>query len=67
MTEIVLSITEEYGLHRIDLHVVENNRGAMNLYKILGFTIEGMMRYSYFGANSKYHKMLVTGILLPRS
>ena len=63
MTEIILSIAEEQGLHRIGLHVVEDNRAAVNLYKKLGFTIEGTMRDAYFGADNKYHNMLVMGIL----
>ena len=67
MTETLLSITEEQGLHRVGLHVVEDNLAAVNLYKKLGFVIEGTMREAYYGADKKYHNLLVMGILLSRS
>jgi putative acetyltransferase len=67
MTEVVLSIAEEQGLHRIGLHVVEDNRAAVNLYKKLGFIIEGTMKDAYYGEDESYHNLLVMGILLPRS
>ncbi len=66
MTETLLSFAEEHGLHRIGLHVVEDNRIAVNLYRKLGFTIEGTMVDAYFGMDEKYHNMIVMGLLLPR-
>jgi putative acetyltransferase len=65
MSKIILSIAEAQGLHRIGLHVVEDNKIAVDLYKKLGFTIEGAMRDGYYGSDGKYHNMLVMGILLP--
>jgi putative acetyltransferase len=67
MCEMILSIAEEQRLHRIGLHVVEDNRAAVNLYKKLGFIVEGTMKDAYYGEDESYHNMLVIGILLPRS
>lgn len=67
MSEMILSIAEEQGLHRIGLHVVEDNRAAVNLYKKLGFIVEGTVRDAYFGADKKYHNLLAMGVLLPRT
>lgn len=67
MTETALSVAEEQGLHRIGLHVVEDNVVAVNLYKKFGFSVEGTIRDAYYGADKKYHNLLVMGILLPRS
>ncbi len=63
MTETVLSIAKEQGLHRISLHVAEDNIAAVKLYKKLGFIIEGTMRDAYYGVDGKYHNMLVMGIV----
>ena len=67
MSNTILAIAEEQRLHRIYLHVVEDNKAAVNLYKKIGFVIEGTMREAYYGADKKYHNMLVMGILLSRS
>ena len=63
MTETILVIAKEQELHRIGLHVVEDNIAAVELYKKLGFMIEGTMRDAYYGADGKYHNMLVMGIV----
>jgi putative acetyltransferase len=63
MTETILSIAKQEGLHRIGLHVVEDNVAAVKLYKKLGFVIEGTIRDAYYGADGKYHNMLVMGIV----
>ncbi|MGY5854946.1 MAG: GNAT family protein [Candidatus Thorarchaeota archaeon] len=67
MTKIALSLAKEQGLHRIGLHVVEENRAAVNLYRKLGFIIEGTMRDAYFGQDGHYHNLLVMGILFPKN
>ena len=67
MTETVISIAEEQGLHRIGLHVVEDNVVAVSLYKKLGFIVEGTMRDAYYGRDGRYHNMLVMGLLLQRN
>jgi L-phenylalanine/L-methionine N-acetyltransferase len=64
MSEIVLSIAKNQGYHRIGLHVVEDNIAAVNLYKRLGFIIEGVLKDAYFGADEEYHNMLVMGKIL---
>lgn len=67
MGERVLSIAEEQGLHRVFLHVVEDNTAAVNLYKKLGFAVEGIMQEAYYGADERYHNLLVMAILLPEN
>ncbi|TFG29278.1 N-acetyltransferase [Candidatus Thorarchaeota archaeon] len=67
MSETLLSIAEEQGLHRICLHVVEDNRAAVSLYRKLGFVVEGTMRDAYYGADNTYHNMLVMGIVFPKN
>lgn len=64
MSETILGIAKEQGLHRIGIHVVEDNVAAVNLYKKLGFVIEGTMRDAYYGQDEKYHNMLVMGLLM---
>jgi RimJ/RimL family protein N-acetyltransferase len=64
MTEKGLSLATDQGLHRIGLEVVEDNVAAVALYKKLGFRIEGKMIDAYFGADGKYHNMLVMGKIL---
>lgn len=64
MGETILSAAEDQGVHRVGLHVVEDNEIAVNLFKKLGFIIEGMMRDAYYGLDERYHNMLVMGKLL---
>lgn len=65
MSERALSIAEDQGLHRVFLHVVEDNTAAVHLYKKLGFAVEGIMQEAYYGADGRYHNLLVMAILLP--
>lgn len=65
MSETILSMAKEQGLHRIGLHVVEDNVVAVNLYKKLGFVVEGTIRDAYYGQDGNYHNMLAMGLLLP--
>jgi RimJ/RimL family protein N-acetyltransferase len=39
-----LAAAQTLGLHRVELTVRENNRGAIELYKKFGFAIEGLRR-----------------------
>lgn len=64
MSENILCIAKDQGLHRIGLHVVEDNVVAVNLYKKLGFVIEGTIRDAYYGQDEIYHNMLVMGLLM---
>ena len=63
MTETILPIAKHQGLHRIGLHVVEDNVAAVKLYQKIGFVIEGTIRDAYYGADGKYHNMLVMGMV----
>jgi RimJ/RimL family protein N-acetyltransferase len=63
MTENLLVLAKNKGLHRIHLEVVEENEAAVRLYKKLGFKVEGILKDAYYGADEKYHNMLVMGIL----
>ena len=67
MTDEILKLAKERGLHRIGLEVVEDNDAAVALYKKRGFEVEGVLRDAYFGEDGEYHNMLVMGTLLPRS
>jgi RimJ/RimL family protein N-acetyltransferase len=67
MSEMILTVAEEQGLHRIGLHVVEDNTAAMKLYKKLGFKVEGTLVDAYYGADEKYHNMLVMGVVFQRN
>jgi len=63
MTDCLLTLARDKGLHRIGLEVVEDNEAAVRLYKKLGFEIEGVMKDAYFGTDHKYHNILVMGYL----
>ncbi len=67
MTENLLVLARNKGLHRIGLEVVEENGAAVWLYKKLGFEVEGILKEAYYGADGKYHNMLVMGILLSKN
>ena len=63
MTERLLALAKDKGLHRIGLEVVEDNEAAVRLYKRLGFKVEGTLRDAYYGTDKKYHNMFVMGRL----
>ena len=67
MTEKLLALAKDEGLHRIGLEVVEDNKAAVRLYRRLGFKIEGTLRDAYYGADGKYHRMLVMGKIVERA
>ena len=64
MTDKMLALAKDKGLHRIGLEVIEDNEAAVALYKKRGFEVEGVLRDAYFGDDEEYHNMLVMGILL---
>ena len=64
MTERLLALAKDKGLHRIGLEMVEDNEAAVRLYKKLGFKIEGTLRDAYYGTDKRYHNMLVMGLLI---
>jgi RimJ/RimL family protein N-acetyltransferase len=53
---------DKYHLHRIFLHVQENNQSAIKLYEKLGFIREGILRESIY-KNGKYINEIVMSIL----
>lgn len=67
MTNKILTLARNKGLHRIGLEVVEDNKAAVRLYKKFGFEVEGVMKDAYFGTDNKYHNLLVMGILFPEN
>ncbi|MFW9845467.1 MAG: GNAT family N-acetyltransferase [Candidatus Thorarchaeota archaeon] len=64
ITEKAISLAIEEGLHRIGLEVVEDNVAAVALYKKFGFRVEGSLIDAYYGADKRYHNMLVMGKIL---
>jgi ribosomal protein S18 acetylase RimI-like enzyme len=41
-----LEAARAFGLHRVELTVRENNKNAIELYKKVGFQIEGLQRHA---------------------
>jgi len=64
ITEQMLALAEEQGMHRISLEVVEDNKVAVLLYSKFGFKTEGKLRDSYFGGDNRYHNTLIMGKIL---
>ncbi len=52
---------EKLKLHKINLGVIKDNLHAVNVYKSLGFIIEGRMKDEVYFEN-KYHEMLSMAI-----
>jgi len=67
MLSYLLELAKEQKLHRIGLHVIADNKIAIRLYTKFGFKTEGVMKYSYFGADRKYHNEIVMGMTLHAS
>lgn len=55
---------EELGLHRIEVNVFSFNKGAIELYKKMGFKEEGVMR-DYCRVQNEYWSCLKMSILAP--
>lgn len=64
MTEVLLKLAKKHGLHKVNLYVVADNKIAVHPYEEFGFEIEGKMKDSFFGADGKYHDMLIMGKIL---
>lgn len=52
----------QLNLHRLMLEVFEFNERAVQMYKKLGFQVEGTLRDAYFCEN-KFHNILIMSIL----
>lgn len=66
LTELIQQARNE-RLHRINLHVIADNKLAVHLYEKFGFKTEGTMKDSYLGDDGKYHDELVMGLILSSS
>jgi RimJ/RimL family protein N-acetyltransferase len=64
MMEKLLQLAKKKGMHKIDLSVVADNKAAIQLYRKLGFTVEGVSKDSYFGGDQKYHDLVNMGLKL---
>ncbi|MGD8506432.1 MAG: GNAT family protein [Candidatus Bathyarchaeota archaeon] len=67
MTELLVNLAKEHGMHRVGLYVIADNKIAIHLYKKLGFEVEGNMKDSFFGEDGKYHDVLIMGRILNES
>lgn len=67
MVELVIDLANREGLHRLTLHAVGENIGAIRLYEKFGFSVEGRLRDAFFGNDEQYHDMVVMGRILDRS
>ena len=64
MTEMMIRLTKDAGVHRLSLRVVSENKPAINLYEKFEFEVEGELRGAFYGRDEQYHNMLVMGRLL---
>jgi RimJ/RimL family protein N-acetyltransferase len=57
-----LAAANTFGLHRIELTVRESNSGAIELYKTVGFKIEGFQRDAVY-VDGGYENIVCMAIL----
>ncbi|EYE89497.1 hypothetical protein Q428_02415 [Fervidicella metallireducens AeB] len=57
MKEALNFIFNEMNMHLVHLKVMEDNEAAINLYKSLGFQVEGVLKDRYF-KNGRYINVL---------
>jgi ribosomal protein S18 acetylase RimI-like enzyme len=58
-----LDAARAFGLHRVELSVRENNAVAIELYKKIGFAIEGLQR-NRIRVDGAYENLVLMGALL---
>jgi ribosomal protein S18 acetylase RimI-like enzyme len=58
-----LDAAQAFGLHRVELTVRENNAVAIELYKKIGFAIEGLQR-NRIRVDGAYENLILMGALL---
>jgi putative acetyltransferase len=63
MTERLLKIAENEGMHKIELTVVADNKSAISLYGKFGFKVEGVSKDSFVGSDGKYHDVVHMGLI----
>lgn len=59
MTELLIQLAINAGMHRLSLRVVSKSKPAINLYEKHEFKVEGKLRDAFFGHDEQYHDMLV--------
>jgi putative acetyltransferase len=64
MTEKLLKLARGEKMHKIELTVVADNEIAKNVYRKLGFKIEGVSKDSFLGFDGRYHDMIHMGLIL---
>ena len=67
MTERLLQLAKDEKMHRIELTVVAENKIALCLYRKFGFQIEGLSKDAFFGQDSKYHNIVIMGLILAQA
>ena len=67
MTEQLLQLAKDDKMHRIELHVVAENKSALGLYRKFGFQVEGVSKDKYYGHDNNYHDLVIMGLILPQS
>jgi len=64
MTERLLQLAKDEKMHRIELHVVAENKSALSLYRKFGFQIEGVSKDAFYGQDGKYYDIVNMGLIL---
>jgi RimJ/RimL family protein N-acetyltransferase len=64
MMEAGLNLAKARGLHRLQLTVIEDNKGAIRAYEKVGFQREGRKADAYRGEDGMYHDAVDMGIIL---
>lgn len=65
LTKYMIDIARSLGLMKIDLMVVAHNERAINVYKKLGFEVEGRLRMNHYNQVLKdYYDEYKMGLLL---
>jgi ribosomal protein S18 acetylase RimI-like enzyme len=57
-----LAAAREFGFHRVELTVRENNASAIELYKKLGFETEGVLRHA-IEVDGGYENLILMAVL----
>lgn len=66
LNAVIKFIFNDMNMHLIYLNVAEDNAAAINLYKKLGFTEEGVLRDRYY-RGGKYHNITVMSKINPEN
>lgn len=64
MMKVGLDLAKAKGLRRVQLSVIDGNKGAIRLYEKFGFKNEGERKDAYLGEDGTYHAAVDMGIIL---